>query len=173
MANGKTKVIDRGFSRIRVELDKTDGSTVDIGILKGASSFVGPVRSGVNFGPQPKGNFEVAEIAAVQEFGTHKAGKNRNVVIPERSFLRSTSDDNKQKYSQVLKSLMGDMLSGTITIEQGLALFGERVVGDVKKKITTIREPANAPRTIAQKGFDNPLIRTGTLRSRIAKRVKL
>ncbi len=173
MANGKTTVIDKGFSRIRVDLDKTDGSTVQVGILKGVSSFIGPIKIGANFGPQPKGNFSVAEIAAVQEFGTNKAGKSKNVVIPERSFLRSTADENKEKYGKVLRSIMGDILLGSIKVEKGLALFGERVVGDVKKKITTIREPANAPGTIAQKGFDNPLIRTGTLRARIAKKVKL
>ncbi len=162
--NGKTKVIDKGFKRIRKDLNKVDGSEVDIGILKGEVGILDAVSGK---------SFEVAEIAAVHEFGTTKAGRNNSVTIPERSFMRSTFDDNRVKYTQVLKSLMGDVLQGNKTVEQALSLFGERVVGDIKKKITSIREPANAPSTIEGKGFNNPLIRTGTMRSRIKKRVRL
>ncbi len=64
-------------------------------------------------------------------------------------------------------------MQGSKTVEGALSLFGERVVGDIKKKITSIREPANAPSTVAGKGFDNPLIHTGTMRNRIKKRVNL
>lgn len=157
--NGETKVVDKGFKRIRKDLKKTDGSSVDVGILGGK---------------ELEGTFTVAEMAAVHEFGTKRAGRSRNVVIPERSFLRSTYDEKKQVYRRILKSLYGDVLQGTKTVEQALALFGERVVGDIKKKITAIKEPPNAPSTIAGKGFDNPLIHTGTnLRARIAKKVKL
>lgn len=160
MANGTTKVVDKGFKRIRKDLKKTDGSEVDVGILGGKVV---------------EGTFNVAELAAVHEFGTDKAGRSRNVIIPERSFLRSTFDDKRQKYRQVLKSLMGEVLVGIKTVDQALSLFGERVVGDVKKKITDIKEPPNKPSTIARKkGKANPLIDTGlNLRARIAKRVRL
>ena len=40
-------------------------------------------------------NSETAEYAAANEFGTDKAGRNRKVKIPERSFLRSTFDDRE------------------------------------------------------------------------------
>ncbi len=156
--NGTTKVIDKGFKKIRKDLKKTDGATVDVGILDG----------------NVDDNFTAADLAATMEFGTKHAGPNRNIVIPERSFFRSTFDDNKQKYVRVLKSLLIDVLQETKTVEGSLALFGERVVGDVKRKITAIKSPANAPSTIAGKGFDNPLIETGlNLRARIKKRVKL
>lgn len=159
--NGRTKVVDKGFKRIRKDLKKTDGATVDVGILSGSGNV--------------EGNFTVAELAAVQEFGTKKAGRNKNVVIPERSFLRSTYDTNRLKYKRVLRVLYGDVLLGYKTVEGALALFGERVVGDVKRKITAIKFPPNAPSTIARKkGRDNPLIETGlNLKARIAKKVRL
>ena len=157
--NGETKVVDKGFNRIRKDLKKTDGSSVDVGILGG----------------EVEGNFTVASLAAVHEFGTKKAGRNKNIVIPERSFLRSTYDEKKIKYKKVLKSLYGEVLLGTKTVEGALALFGERVVGDIKRKITAIKEPANAPSTLAGKYLKaNPLIDTGlNLRARIAKKVNL
>lgn len=154
--NGNTKDIDRGAEKVMVNLEVTDGSSVDIGILKGE---VAGVIEGAKI--------EVAEIAIVQEFGSTK------INVPERSFLRSVTDEKREKYKAVLKSLFSKVLLGTTTVPQALDLFGERVVGDVKRKITSIRQPPNAPSTIAKKGFDNPLIRTGTLRSRIKKRVKL
>ncbi len=86
---------------------------------------------------------------------------------------KSTADEKRIKYRQVLTDLMWDVTIGRITVKEALELFGERVVGDVKRKITSIRTPPNAPRTVSEKGFDNPLIRTGTLRSRIKKRVNL
>lgn len=164
MANGKTKVTDKGFKRIRKDLKVTDGSSVDVGILKGEASIIDQVSGS---------KFEVAEIAAVQEFGTTRAGRNNNVTIAERSFMRSTVDAKKSKYEEVLKSLMVDVLLGLKTVNQALSLFGERVVGDIKKKITSIKSPPNAPSTIEAKGFDNPLIHTGTMRSRIKKKVNL
>ncbi len=158
--NGETVVVDKGFNRIREDLDKTDGSTVDVGILGG------DIKDDV---------FTVAALAATHEFGTKKAGRNKNIVIPERSFFRSTFDDNKVKYIRVLKLLFGDVILGNKTVEGALSLFGTRVVGDVKRKITSLMSPPNAPSVIARKkGGNNPLIETGSnLRARIARRVKL
>ncbi len=160
--NGKTKVVDKGFKRIRKDLKKVDGASVDVGILGGSGNV-------------KKGTFTVAALAATQEFGTRKAGKNKNIIIPERSFLRSTFDSKKQKYMKVLKSLHGDILLGKKTVVGALALFGDRVVGDVKRKITDIKTPPNAPSTLKRKyPKNNPLIETGlNLRARIAKKVNL
>jgi len=168
MANGKTKTNDKGYNRILSDLAKVNGAEVSVGILKGTASVVDPSP-----GSGTKKRIEVAQIAAVQEFGTTRAGAGNTVTIPERPFLRSNFDDRKGKYRLVLRSLYADILAGRASVESALSLFGERVVGDVKRKITSIRVPKNAPSTQKIKGFDNPLIRTGTLRARISKRVKL
>lgn len=47
---------------------------------------------------------EYCIVAAVQEFGTNRAGRNRNVVIPARPYLRPTFDENKEEIERLIGS---------------------------------------------------------------------
>ena len=49
--------------------------------------------------------------------------------------------------------------------------WGDALVKVLKDSITTFDDPANAPRTIEKKGFDNPLIETGFMRDSVDWRV--
>ena len=48
-------------------------------------------------------------------------------------------------------------------VRQTLALMGEGIKGQIAESIQNLHEPPNAPATIRKKGFDKPLIDTGTL----------
>ena len=48
-------------------------------------------------------------------------------------------------------------------MRQTLALMGEGIKGQIAESIQNLHEPANAPATVRKKGFDKPLIDTGTL----------
>lgn len=102
---------------------------------------------------------ELVTYAAANEFGTD--------TIPERSYLRSTIDENRDRYFSEAGKAIRDHVNGRRGIRQGMGRLGLRVVADVQRKITALREPPNAPSTIAQKGSDNPLIDTGRLRQSI------
>jgi len=45
---------------------------------------------------------EYAIVAAVHEFGTNRAGRGRNVVIPARPYLRPTFDENKEEIEKII-----------------------------------------------------------------------
>lgn len=55
--------------------------------------------------------------------------------------------------------------------ERFLQKTGDKLAESIKKSITGWSVPANAPSTIAKKGFNNPLIETGKMRDSIDYRI--
>lgn len=159
MATGRDRVVDRdkGYKRIRDNLRKLDkASTGD-----GPGVFVG-VRS--DAGDDEDGT-PLTAIAAVNEFGSADGH------VPERSFLRSTVDANREAYVALLGKALDRAYSGggspKATLKRLLGRLGAKAAGDVQKTITKLDSPPNAPATVAKKGSDNPLIDTGRLRQSI------
>lgn len=106
-------------------------------------------------------------IAAVNEFGSADGH------VPERSFLRSTIDEKKEKYLKLLTKATGDTIDkGRSAMRTALGRVGAIAVADVQRKIVTLRDPPNAPSTIAKKGSANPLVDTGRLGQSIDFEVK-
>lgn len=107
-------------------------------------------------------SLNLAGIAAVNEFGSEDGH------VPERSFLRSTMDENVGKYAGMIQRAVLRHLTGQQSIDNSLGLLGATAVADVQAKIVAIDTPPNAPSTIARKfGEDNPLIDEGRLRQSI------
>ena len=94
----------------------------------------------------------VAEVAFYNEFGTE------NGRIPERSFLRPVLEENKEKIRKFVDKLKLKIIGNKITERKALGLLGEFVKSLVQKKITDLKNPPNAPSTIAKKGSSNPLV---------------
>lgn len=89
----------------------------------------------------------------------------KKVHIPERSFIRSTFDENVDDWveylvDQVIELGMGD--SG-ITARKIMESLGNRIQRSIVQKIRSIESPANSPITIARKGSSSPLEDTGHL----------
>lgn len=110
-------------------------------------------------------------IAGVHEFGMTIRQKKGSIVIPERSFIRSTFDEQNKKWFDFVKKRIPSLLDGRISARQLCELLGTRMVADIQKKIKDIDDPPNAPSTIAQKGSSSPLIDTGGLRMRVTYKV--
>lgn len=106
----------------------------------------------------------VADVAAINEFGLGDT--------PERSFLRSTVDENEAKYREFERRIgKAVILNKLQSAEQGYEQLGALVVGDVQRKISSGVPPENAPSTVARKGSSTPLIDTGQMRSSVTSRV--
>lgn len=116
----------------------------------------GQVKVGlpINSNDYPDGT-SVIMVGAVHEFGSAL----RN--IPERSYLRSTMQNNKRAYKSVLSKLGKKIATGAMNSLEGLKLLGLKVEADVKDTLTDLKSPSLKTRE------GNPLIDTGHLRQSI------
>lgn len=152
----ETIVKDKGFEKAVEQIRQAKGSHVNIGILS---------QDGMK--TPPGSNLNLAAIASVNEFGTS------DKRVPPRPFLRTTMEKNRRRYNRLTEQLISQILSGKTTVMKALDLLGLKIGSDVKKMITTLKNPPNAPGTIARKGSNNPLIDTGRMRSSINHEVKI
>lgn len=155
----RVKVVDkdRGWAQFWKAIDSMKG--------KGAYAKVGVLADAEEGGLHvPGATLTVAEIAAVQEFGTEDGS------IPSRSFVRSTFDEQKEELAEMARRLFFLILQGKQTTGNALNVLGAKLAAEIKKKITTGAgvPPPNAPSTIAAKGSDRPLVDTGRLVNAIA-----
>ena len=170
---------DRGWDRFQKEVKKFEGAFTKVGVQAGER--------------RKDDQADMVLIAAVQEFGAvidvtpamrkylhsiglHLKTSTKTIKIPERSFIRTPMDDNRDKIQKVINKLYGQVTEGIInsdgarvpmTAEKAIAVLGEFAEGIIKKAITDIDTPANNPFTIARKGSSNPLIDKGQLRQSI------
>ncbi|HEI8864194.1 TPA: hypothetical protein ACWLTD_003268 [Morganella morganii] len=106
-----------------------------------------------------------ATIAAAHEFGVPGH-------IPERSFLRSTVGENKDKATGLLiRELKADISQGDFS-GRAFGIVGEKLSGEVKRKIQAGINPELDPKTVARKGSSKPLIDTGNLLQSITYEVR-
>lgn len=150
--NAKITDRDRGYRRLIRRLlgpiAKGPGVTVGIHEQEGAAT--------------PDGDVSIATYATINEFG---------LGVPERSFLRSTADENAEDYGKAIERAILDDLEGGRSVVDGLDRVGMRAVRDVKRKIRDLKEPANAESTIKKKGSSNPLVDQGAMRQAVTHRV--
>lgn len=109
----------------------------------------------------------LAEVATIHEFGTDK--------IPQRSFLRSTYEEEKRKITLNLITLAKiEAAKENPNMENVLAKIGAHMVGKVVTKFTVnnwapLKDPTRGGRNKA--GGGRPLIDTGQLRRSIGYKV--
>lgn len=156
-----TRYLDKGFVKAKKIIEEMkDVAYIKVGIL----AEDGDSR-------QPGDELNLAGIAAVNEFGTTKAGKGNTTVIPARPFIRSTMDEKKGFFSKVTADALIRISSLRSDPLDELNKIGLVIAESIKTKITQIRTPANAPSTIKGKGSSKPLIDTGRMRASIRHQV--
>lgn len=124
-------------SALREAAKKAAGGKVKVGIVEQATYENG--RS-------------IAQVAYWNEYGT--------ATIPPRPFFRQTIAEHKDEWPEKAAAVMRRN-GGDAT--QTLELMGESVKGQLVETIQNFREPPNAESTVRKKGFNKPLIDTGTL----------
>ena len=108
----------------------------------------------------------IAAVAAWNEYGTERNGQQH---VPERPFFRNAIRGAPDELLEVIKEKIDPR---TMAFDEKVAgAVGQVMVGRVQKSITTLRDPPNAPSTIAGKGSSNPLINNGDMRKAATYRV--
>ena len=133
-------------------IDKDNGYRELAGIFK--TNNKGPeLKVGflLESGKHEGSDTSVAQVAAYHELGAPGAG------IPERSFMRSSMDENKDKITSITKKLTRKVTNGEMNMIQALEVLGASLQQMMKTKIRNGLSPALKHR----KG--TPLIDTGQL----------
>lgn len=150
----KIRDIDKGWKKIKKDVATLKGSYTKVGIQSGDKA-----KDRNENGIITTSDLDLATIAAWQEFGARR--------IPSRPFMRNTFDKNESELSRIKIRQYSQIISNRQSVAAALALIGTWFEDKMKKEITDLKTPPNAPRTILQKGSSNPLIDTGTLRASI------
>lgn len=132
----------------------------DLGLAQLIRTLTGGVQPSVQVGVRGDPGSDLVTYAAANEFGTEDGH------VPERSYLRSTIDENQTIYAGQLEAAVGDLIDGKSMLPR-LRRLGMIAKRDVQLKIRELKTPPNAPSTIRKKGSSNPLIDTGRLRNSI------
>lgn len=120
------------------------------------------------FRPKPPHNHVLAVADQSQPYGMRIMFILKDkVVIPKRPFLRFTRNHNLQKWADLAAREVNRAMLGQISVKDVYQSIGEMAVNDLKDEIKQFKDPHNAPLTVANKGFDDPLIETGKLRDSI------
>jgi hypothetical protein len=137
-------VVDRdlGWARIQRALLGLDGAHT---------------RVGVHEGERREDGTDLVTVAAVNEFGAP------NAKIPERSFIRSTVDEQRPKVERIKEGIVDKALRGNVNIRQEMGELGEFAQKEIQKKIVALDTPPNAASTVRKKGSSNPLVDKGQL----------
>ena len=150
-----SKVIDKdlGYERILQTLLDSNQS-IDVGL------FADDARK-----THSRSKNTYAEIVVVNEYGSG--------AIPERSFMRSTIDKNVIRYSRMVRKAIKRTTGrhSRIPLERLFEVIGMRIRDDIRHTIRTQNDPINAEGTANRKGFNDPLVETGTLQKLIKSRV--
>jgi hypothetical protein len=137
---------DLGWANIRAAMLGLDGAHTRVGVQEGEIREDGK---------------DLVIVAAVNEFGAPKAN------IPERSFIRSTVDEERPAVNRIKEGIVRKATTGHVSIRQELALLGEFAQSKIQRKIIDLKIPGNADSTKKKKGSDNPLVDQGQLHQSI------
>ena len=161
-------VVTGDFSRLEKLVENLGKKYyTDIGILGAAGYTEG-------------GGITLAGIGAVHEFGTDKAGRNRDTVIPERSFIRMPLETGQEDIEKQIDPKFQELMeNGDIKgVFELIGIFG---AGRIEEAFTTggfgtWEELAYSTIKGRKKGpgkhDPQPLIDVGTLHQAISYRVK-
>ena len=151
---------------------------IDDSGMKEFADRVKKLRGSVDIGVFGERDSEQVIIAGANEFGTDRAGKNHKTKIPQRSFLRSTLDEEKQNARKAVDAAKVEIVTGRIDKKTFLSRLGLWFENKVKAKILAGGTPfiENAPSTAQAKiergrEWPQPLNDEGRLRQSITHRV--
>lgn len=121
------------------------------------------VRVGFLEGSTEPDGSSTAEVAALNNFGAPAAG------IPPRPFFSNMIAEKSPEWGDKFAKLLE--LSDYDT-NRALRRMGDGIANQLRQAIVSMKEPPNAPSTIARKGFDDPLVDTGNMLNSVDREVE-
>ena len=95
--------------------------------------------------------------------GLHLKESTTEIIIPERSFMRTGHDENADRIIAQTERAIAQVVAGRMSVDDMLDLYGQQMATAIKTFARDLNEPPNHPYTIEQKGSSNPLVDTGQM----------
>ncbi len=161
---------DNQINRISADLERLASLQLRIGIFGEDDSTLLMIGRVNEFGVE----IEVTEKmrAFLHGQGLHLRATTNVIRIPERSYIRSTFDEQENAINNMAIRGVKNIILGNTTPDELMGRIGLFIVGLIQEKMVDLREPANHPYTVQKKGSSNPLIDTGHLRQSITYKVE-
>lgn len=120
---------------------------------------------GVTYGSD-NDNIPVAQVAAMMEHGHPRD-------YPPRPFIRQGFVPRlaSKEYAQVFTKIAENILQGQGVMSQA-HILGSLMRKGLQNEIISWSTPPNSPKTVAEKGFNDPLIETGHMLETVDYRVR-
>lgn len=159
--NGETIEIDRGYRALMASLkEMRQGPHVRVGFFEGS-------QGGTSGGEA--GGATIAQYMLINELGVRDPEGGWR--IPPRPAMQRMADEQRGKVAQMMREGLARIATGRGTPRGELARVGLHLTASLVRKITSLREPANAASTIRGKGSSNPLIDSGAARNAVEFKV--
>lgn len=154
----KVKTKKNDIPKMAKNLKALGGLKVQVGVLGGELAWLGRIHEyGLKIEITPKMR------KFLHSKGLHIKDSTEYITIPERSFLRSGYDENRKAVLEAAKSILSDVISGNLSINEYGEIVGIELSSRIQDYATNLSSPKNHPFTIKQKGSDNPLVDTGQM----------
>lgn len=150
-------------------LEALEGNKIEIGIFGSDDSTILMIATVQEFGC--KIDVTPKMRAYLHSQGLHLKASTKQITIPERSFIRSGFDEQKDRYEKRAAKLLDKVLHLEMPVDTFFNTLGEYIAGQLQEYLTNIDRPPNHPFTIAQKQSSNPLVDSGRMRQAISHRV--
>lgn len=150
----KTEVND--FPKMAANLKLLDGKKINVG-CEGENAWLAGIHEyGCRIKVTPKMR------AYLHSQGLHLKKSTTEIVIPERSFLRTGFDENHEKVIKKSEKALGKCLTDG-NVEPVLEAIGLLLRDAIVDYARDLDSPANHPFTVERKGSSNPLVDTGSM----------
>lgn len=160
---------DGGIKKALIQTKKINAKNIRVGIFpeSGELEMIGRVHEfGCTINVTPKmRNY-------LHHKGLHLKKATGTIRIPERSFIRAGYRENKRKFVAHSKKMIVKAIKENVDVGLVLDRLGTELEGDIQDYAVELRNPANHPFTVSQKGSDNPLVDTGRMVDSITHKVE-
>ena len=154
----KWKTTTNRLPEIAETVQAISGRTVEVGALQGENAWLAGIHEyGCRITVTPKMR------AFLHRQGLHLKASTKEIIIPERSFLRTGHDANAPRVIAQTERALSQVIAGKMSVDDMLDLYGQQMATAIKTYMRDLKTPSNHPYTVEQKGSSNPLIDTGGL----------
>jgi hypothetical protein len=163
---------DSGFKSITMNIKELNRKNIKIGIFGKDDSFQVMKASVHEFGAKIKVTPKMR--AWFHYKGFHLNPSTKEIVIPERSFIRKTFDQKGRKIEELTEEQIANIFAQKTNAKFALKLMAEDLIGMVRKTMTDVDTPPLSGMTKKMRrgsGDYNPLVDDGRMRQSVTHQI--